>query len=113
MAKRSILKEDSTLSADKGYEVAQFIAAPRGMKVTPYVAQKFVGSAIDARTKRHSCYRKSLIICKRIEEFFGWEKIVAGLRKTEFRGLQRVKAQAMFTFAAYNLVRMGSIFGSY
>jgi hypothetical protein len=38
-----------------------------------------------------------------VEEVFGWSKTVGGLRK--------VKAQTFFTFAAYNLTRMGSLFG--
>ena len=111
MAKRSILKEGATLGADKGYDVAEFVAALRGMKVTPHVAQKVEGSAIDARTTRHPGYRKSLKIRKRIEEVFGWAKTVGGLRKTKYRVLQRLRAHATFTFAAYNLVRMGGIFG--
>jgi hypothetical protein len=41
---------------------------------------------------------------------FGWAKTVGGLRKTKFRGLERISAQANFTFAAYNLIRMGNIF---
>ena len=28
----------------------------------------------------------------------------------KFRGLERISAQANFTFAAYNLIRMGNIF---
>ena len=111
MVKRSILREGATLGADKGYDVAEFVEALREMKVTPHVAQKIQGSAIDARTTRHAGYRQSLKIRKRIEEVFGWAKAVGGLRKTKFRGLQRVKAQTTFTFAAYNLVRMGNIFG--
>lgn len=111
MAKRSILKEGATFGADKGYDVAEFVFVLCGMKVTPHVAQKVEGSAIDARKPRHPGYRKSLKIRKRIEEVFGWAKTVGGLRKTKYRGLQRVKAQATFTFAAYNLVRMGSIIG--
>jgi len=111
MCKRSILKAGATLGADKGYDVGEFVDALRGMKITPHVAQKKVGSAIDGRTTRHAGYRQSLKIRKRIEEVFGWAKTVGGLRKTRFRGLDRVSAQTNFTFAAYNLVRMGNIFG--
>ena len=46
-----------------------------------------------------------------MEEVFGWSKTIGGLRKTRFRGLPKVKAQTLFTFAAYNLTRMGSLFG--
>ena len=69
------------------------------------------GLAIDGRTTRHDGYRKSLKIRKRIEEVFGWAKTVGPLRQTKFRGLKKVAAQTIFTFAAYNLTRMGAIFG--
>ena len=75
------------------------------------LAQKAKGSAIDGRTTRHAGYRTSLKIRKRIEEVFGWAKTVGGLRKTRFRGLEKVRAQTVFTFAAYNLTRMGTLFG--
>jgi IS5 family transposase len=46
-----------------------------------------------------------------VEQIFGWAKTVGGLRKTRFIGLVKVKAQTVFTFAAYNLTRMATIFG--
>jgi uncharacterized membrane protein len=33
------------------------------------------------------------------------------MRKTRFIGLAKVKAQTLFTLAAYNLTRMATIFG--
>jgi IS5 family transposase len=79
--------------------------------VTPHVAQKKVGSAIDGRTTRHAGYAVSIKKRKRVEEIFGWAKTVGGLRKTRFFGLAKVKAQAVFTLAAYNLTRMATISG--
>ncbi|MEC4749604.1 IS5 family transposase [Methylomicrobium sp. Wu6] len=111
MVKRSIAKPGATLGADKGYDTQDFVAAMRTCKVTPHVAQKAKGSAIDKRTTRHKGYRTGLKVRKRIEEVFGWSKTVGGLRQTKFRGLQKVAAQAVFTFAAYNLTRLSSIFG--
>ncbi len=111
MIARTVRKPGATVGADKGYDVAEFVAALRAQKVTPHVARKAKGSAIDGRTTRHAGYRKSLKIRKRIEEVFGWAKTVGGLRKTRLRGLPKVKAQTLFTFAAYNLTRMGSLFG--
>jgi transposase len=111
MARRTITKPGATLGMDKGYDVADFVAALRQLKVTPHVAQKEKGSAIDRRTTRHEGYRKSLKIRKRVEEVFGWSKTVGGLRQTKFRGLKKVAAQTVFTFAAYNLTRLGSLFG--
>lgn len=110
MVERSV-KRGSTLGADKGYDVAEFVQAMRDKGVTPHVAQKKVGSAIDGRTTRHAGYAVSLRKRKRVEEIFGWAKMVGGLRKAKFIGLAKVKAQTVFTLAAYNLTRMAAIFG--
>ena len=101
----------ATLGADKGYDVAEFVAAMRERGVTPHVARKKTGSAIDGRTSRHAGYALSLKKRKLVEEIFGWAKTVGGLRKTRFIGLAKVAAQTVFTFAAYNLTRMATIFG--
>lgn len=111
MVERTIRKAGATLGADKNYDVKEFVQAMRERKVTPHVAQKSKGSAIDGRTTRHAGYQTSLKIRKRIEEVFGWAKTVGGLRKTRLVGLKKVKAQTVFTFAAYNLVRMSSLCG--
>jgi IS5 family transposase len=80
------------------------------LKITPHVAQK-KNSAIDARTTRHPGYKVSVKKRKLVEEIFGWSKTIGGLRKARFVGLAKVKAQTTFTFAAYNLTRMATIFG--
>jgi hypothetical protein len=54
---------------------------------------------------------KGLKIRKKIEDIFGWAKTVDPLRQTKFRDLKKVSAQTIFTFAAYNLTRVGAIFG--
>ncbi|MDA8416632.1 MAG: IS5 family transposase [Betaproteobacteria bacterium] len=108
---RSIRKGRSTLGADKGYDVHGFVQAVRDHGVSPHVAKKAKGSAVDGRTTRHPGYKTSLIIRKRIEEIFGWAKTVGGLRKARFTGLSKVRAQTTFTFAAYNLTRMAAILG--
>jgi transposase len=111
LVKRTINKPGATLGADKNFDTQDFVAAMRQRKVTPHVARKEKDSAIDRRTTRHDGYRKSLKIRKRIEEVFGWAKTIGPLRQTKFRGLKKVAAQAVFTFAAYNLTRMSAIFG--
>ena len=111
MMTRSIRKSGATLGADKGYDVSGFVEAVRSHGATPHVAQRAKGSAIDGRTTRHAGYKTSLIVRKRIEEIFGWAKTVGGLRKARFTGLVNVKAQTVFTFSAYNLTRMSSLFG--
>ncbi len=60
----------------------------------------------DGRTTRHSGYVASQRIRKRIEEGFGWMKTIAGLRKTKYRGLERVRRAFTLAAAAYNLIRL-------
>jgi hypothetical protein len=68
------LPPGATLGADKGYETRAFVAALRGLGVTPHVARNTANrsSAIDRRTTRHPGYRVSQQKRKRIEEVFGW-----------------------------------------
>jgi IS5 family transposase len=105
------LQSATALGADKGYDVAGFVAAMRQAKVTPHVTQKAKGSAIDGRTPRHAGYQTSSKTRKRTEEIFALAKTVSGLRKTRCVGRAKVAAQTVFTFAAYNLTRMATIFG--
>ena len=98
-----------TLAADKAYDVAGFVENLREIRVTPHVAQKRQGSAIDARTVRHPGYAVSQRVRKRVEEVFGWMKTVGCYRKTRFRGQQRVGMAFTLTATAYNLVRMRNL----
>jgi transposase len=95
-----------TLGADKGYDAEDFVNELRSMNVTPHVAAKITGSAIDGRTSRHEGYALSQRIRKRIEEVFGWGKTVGPLAQTMLRGAERVGAQFTFTVAGYNLARL-------
>ena len=100
-----------TLAADKAYDVAEFVADLRKLKVTPHVAQNTTNrrSAIDGRTTRHPGYAVSGRLRKRIEEVFGWTKAAAGFRKTRHRGRARVGWMFTLTATAYNLVRLGKL----
>ena len=95
-----------TLGADKGYDTTDFVADLRRMCVTPHVAAKAKGSAIDGRTTRHAGYAVSQRKRKLVEEPFGWGKTVGPLRKTMLRGLDRVRTQFTLTMAAYNLAKL-------
>jgi transposase len=95
-----------TLGADKGYDTADFVANLRAMNVTPHVAAKAKGSALDGRTTRHASYAVSQKKRKLIEEAFGWGKTVGTAAKTMLRGLARVGFQFTLNMAAYNLARM-------
>jgi len=100
-----------TIGGDKGYDARSFIAGLRELNVTPHVAQNTSrrSSAIDGRTTGHEGYAISQRKRKRVEEVFGWMKTVALVRKTKFRGPDKVGW--MFTLAAiaYNLVRMRNL----
>jgi transposase len=95
-----------TLGADKGYDAASFVETLRTMCVTPHIAAKAKGSAIDGRTTRHAGYAVSQKKRKLVEEPFGWGKTVGPIRKTMLRGVKRVCAQFTLTMAAYNLARL-------
>jgi transposase len=95
-----------TVGADKGYDTADFVADLRAMNVTPHVAAKVKGSAIDGRTTRHAGYAVSQKIRKRIEEAFGWGKTIGTAAKTMLRGTGRVGFQFTLNMAACNLARL-------
>jgi transposase len=95
-----------TLGGDKNYDAEDFVNELRSMNVTPHVAAKRTGSALDGRTTRHAGYAVSQRIRKRIEEVFGWGKTVGPLAQTMLRGAERVGAQFTFTVAGYNLARL-------
>ena len=99
----------STVGADKGYDVASFVADVRVRDVTPHVAQKVRWSAIDGRTTRHAGYHVSQRKRKLVEQVFGWMKTVGGLRKLRHRGVPLVDWQLTFAATAYNLVRLRNL----
>ena len=98
-----------TLGADKGYDDAGFVADLKAMCVTPHVAAKKKGSAIDGRTTRHPGYAMSQKKRKQIEEAFGWGKTIGPIRKTMLRGIASVRAQFTLTMAAYNLAKLPNL----
>ncbi len=98
-----------TLGADKGYDVAAFVDDLRESDVTPHIASKVKGSAVDGRTTRHATYEVSQRKRKRVEEIFGWLKTIGMIRKLRHRGLPRVDWIFTFALAAYNLVRIRNL----
>jgi len=104
-----------SLGADKAYDTQDFVAACRERNVTPHVASNDTrrgGSAIDARTTRHTGYTLSQTIRKRIEEHFGWGKTVGRIRQTVYRGVRRVDQHFKLTMTASNIVRMARMLGA-
>jgi transposase len=106
LARRKAPNSPCTLGADKGYDVAAFADACRIQRVTPHIAAKKTGSALDERTTRHAGYAISQRRRKLVEEVFGWMKTIAGIRQTKLRGTERVQWQFIFAAACYNLVRI-------
>jgi hypothetical protein len=98
-----------SVGADKAYDTRDFVQVLREMKVRPHVTQNLNrpgGSAIDARTTRHSSYQVSQNKRPLIEKAFGWMKQTGGMRKTKLRGLLKVSWQFLMTVAAFNLWRL-------
>ena len=44
-----------------------------------------------------------------MEEIFGWMKTTGGLRRTRYRGLEKVDFEGYLVGAAYNLVRLARL----
>jgi transposase len=108
MASKIPRNQTVTLGGDKNYDTRDFIDTLRGMKITPHVAQNNTNrsSAIDGRTTWHLGYEISQRKRKRVEQSFGWMKMVGLLRKVKLRGIQKVSWWFTFVGAAYNLVRL-------
>jgi hypothetical protein len=100
-----------TLGGDKNYDTREFVRELRGMNITPHVAQNTTNrrSAIDERTTRHAGYEVSQRKRKRVEQSFGWIKIVGMLKKVKLRGIDKVGWLFTFTGAAYNLCRLRNL----
>ena len=97
-----------SVGGDKGYHTGRFVDGLQALGIAPHVAinAAHYTTGPDRRTLNSRGYRASQIVRKRIEQFFGWGKTVAGLRKTRLRGV-RCNAQLLWlTGAAYNLVRI-------
>ena len=100
-----------TLGGDKNYDTQEFVRELRGMNITPHVAQNDTNrsSAIDQRTTRQAGYEVSQRKRKRVEQSFGWMKMVGALKKVKLRGIDKVGWLFTFTGAAYNLCRLRNL----
>lgn len=105
------LREGVTLGADKGYDVKAFVQTLQQRGIAPHIARNTNGrrSAIDGRRAKGTGYAMSLQRRKRIEQSFGWVKTIGGLRKLPLVGIDAVRSWVTWTFAAYNLIRIGGI----
>ena len=67
----SALPHGGTVGGDTGFDVPSFVAGLHTRTLTPHVAQKATGSAIDGRTTRHPGSTVSQQKRKLIEQVFG------------------------------------------
>jgi len=95
-----------TLGADKGYDASDFAEELRTLNVTPHIARKKNGKSIDGRTTRHPGYEISQRKRKRVEEIFGWAKTVGLIRKSKYRGREKVDWLFTMCTAVFNLIRL-------
>jgi len=100
-----------TLGGDKNYDTQELVGELRRMNITPHVAQNDTNrrSAVDQRTTRHAGYEVSQRKRKRVEQSFGWMKMIGMLKKVKLRGIDKVGWLFTFTGAAYNLCRLRNL----
>jgi transposase len=102
-------KGPKTLGSDKAYDVAEHVEDLRLAGVTPHVATKQTGSALDGRTTRHPGYAVSQRKRKLVEEIFGWLKTVGPMRRPHLRGRAKLGWWFKFSVAVYNLLRIRNL----
>lgn len=101
----------ASLGADKNYHRKEFVSGCRQRDIAPHVACK-TGvhvPGLDGRTTGKKSYTISQRIRKRVEEIIGWIKVIGGLRRSRYRGLERTQAFGYFVAATYNLLRMARL----
>jgi len=100
-----------TVGGDKGYQEQDFIEGLRKLSATPHIAEyeKNRQNWLRESEREDEGYRISQKKRKLVEKIFGWMKVVAGLRKTKFRGRRRVDWTFTLGAAAFNLIRMAKL----
>lgn len=114
MLKRQAKKrrKPKTLAGDKGYDTKGFVEMLQQRQIAPHIAandKRPGGSAVDPRIRNRKGYAISQRARKRIEEIFGWMKVIGGLRKTRYKGRARTQLAAEIIGAAYNLLRIAKL----
>lgn len=113
----------ATLGADKGYDAGPFLVQLERRCIEPHVAIK--SGRIDPTSERaddgtwarwfvkseqrRAAFKKSQRRRKLVEEFFGWAKTVAGMRRARHVGRAKIRQCFEIAAAAYNLVRMKNL----
>jgi len=108
-----------TLGMDAGYKDGKFLDVIEQTGIVPHVPVgegPIVGDDPGAEARRRGKRRaKSKGYCcsqrirKRIEEIFGWCKMIGGLGRARFVGRWKIKLQSEVTATAYNLLRLARL----
>jgi len=116
-----------TVAADKGYGQGPLLRGLERRRIRPHVAvpDGNIGGTtatylrknranIAARRRmqrrmRSAGYKISQRCRKKIEEWFGWAKTIAGLYRTRLIGHVKTNQQATLAGAAFNLIRMRNL----
>jgi transposase len=104
--------EPQTVGADKAYDVGDFPTRLTDLGIKPHIAvnqHRPPGSPV-RRVARGRGYEVSQRVRKRVEEIFGWMKVIGGFRKTRYRGRAKTWSAAYLVAAAYNLLRIDRLF---
>jgi Transposase DDE domain len=105
---QTMVTEANDVGSRQELDTKEFVPELRRMNIAPHVAQNNTNraSAIDQRTTQHPGYAISQRERKRVEESFGWMKLIGMLKKVKLRGLDKVGWLFTFAAAAYNLRRL-------
>lgn len=103
------LPEGTTLDGEKNYDAEAFAEGLKARKITPHIAINSAVSklgtvcktALPPEVAAGQGYAISMVCGKRIEEIFGWTKVIGGLSQLKLRGLEKVKAAFSFGLVAY------------
>jgi transposase len=116
---RHELPQRRTVGMDGGYYAGEFLTALQEAKVIGHVPvpagpidPKGKGARARVRARKRMrtlAYQISQRVRKRIEEVFGWEKQIGGMRRSRHVGRWKVMQHALVVGAAYNLLRLARL----
>jgi transposase len=113
----------ATLGGDKGYDDGDFFVKLEGRKIEPHVPlvrepadpkavkskKRLPGIRARRRMKKRmgtEAYRLSQRCRKKLEECFGWLKVIAGMDRSRLVGRWKLRQLLEISGAAFNLVRL-------
>ena len=108
------------MGADKGYAAGAFLHELESKEtIVPMISMPkgpIRAASLEADARRRAKHRQktkgyqtSQRIRKRVEETFGWTKMIGGLKRSRHVGRWKIYQQALVVNAAYNLLRMARL----